>query len=78
MFGVKQRRFSPETRAIVMHRRQHKALIADGWIEIHSHGPFPADLHTGGSGRYSAVRLHPDRSRVYVKVDGRKSCLLDS
>jgi hypothetical protein len=74
MLGIKMPRFSPENRAIVAHRRQHEAMIANGWIEIHSHGSFPADTHTGGSGRYSAVCLHPDGSRIYVKVEGRKSC----
>ncbi len=58
---------------IARHRRAHEKLIADGWIELRSHSAFPGDLHIGGSGKYEAVCLHPDGSRIYVKQVGRNA-----
>lgn len=62
---------------IVRHRKAHEALIADGWIELlDSTGAFPAALRMGGSGKYTDVCLHPDGSRIYVKVSERDNELI--
>ncbi len=58
---------------IVRHRKAHDRLIADGWVELRSHSAFPGDLNIGGSGKYEAICLHPDGSRIYVKQVGRNA-----
>lgn len=55
------------TKSILRHRQAHARILAQGFVEVLEFSQFPCGGSNRGA-RYSEAIVHPDGSRIYVKI----------